>query len=77
MCHCTTCKNGTMQPGFTSVTFDKDNVVIVFRNVPALVCDLCGDYVIEGKIAKSLLNTAKDERSKGHQISILNFSKAA
>jgi len=77
MSYCTTCKNGTMRLGSTSVTFDKDNVVIVFRNVPAKVCDVCGDYIIEGSIAKALLKTAKEERQKGHEISILNYNKAA
>ena len=66
-----------MRSGYTSVTFDKDNVVIVFRNVPAKVCDVCGDYIIEGSIAKGLLKTAKEERQKGHEISILNYNKAA
>jgi YgiT-type zinc finger domain-containing protein len=66
-----------MRKGTTTVTFDKDNVVIVFRNVPAQVCDICGDYTIEGNIAKPLLQTAKEERSKGHEISILNYGKAA
>ena len=74
---CTTCKNGTMQKGFTTVTFDKDNIVIVFRQMPAMVCDVCGDYTIEGSIAKVLLKSAKEERAKGHEISVLNYSKAA
>ena len=77
MTYCTTCKNGIMRKGLTTVTFDKDNVVIVFRNVPAKVCDVCGDYTIEGSIAKSLLKTAKEERVKGHEISILDYKKAA
>jgi len=66
-----------MRAGVTTVTFDKDNVIIVFRNVPAQVCDTCGDYTIEGSIAKALLKTAKEERVKGHEISILNYNKAA
>ena len=77
MIYCTTCKNGVMRKGFTTVTFDKDNIVIVFRQVPAMVCDICGDYTIESSIAKTLLKTAKEERAKGHEISILNYGKAA
>jgi YgiT-type zinc finger domain-containing protein len=77
MTYCTTCKNGVMRKGVASVTFDKDNVIIVFRGVPAQVCDVCGDYTIEGSIAKTLLKTAKEERIKGHEISILNYKKAA
>jgi len=66
-----------MRAGVTTVTFDKDNVFIVFRNVPAKVCDVCGDYTIEGRIAKALLKSAKEERAKGHEISIVNYNKAA
>jgi YgiT-type zinc finger domain-containing protein len=66
-----------MQPGVTSVTFDRDNVIIVFRNVPAQVCDVCGDYVVDGDIGKYLLKIAKEERAKGHQISVLDYKKAA
>ncbi|MBL0308878.1 MAG: YgiT-type zinc finger protein [Bacteroidetes bacterium] len=66
-----------MKSGTTTVTFDKDNIVIVLRYVPAKVCDVCGDYTIEDTIAKSLLQTTKDERAKGHEISILNYNKAA
>ena len=53
MSHCTTCKNGLIHTGSTSVTFDKDNIIIVFRNVPTQVCDVCGDYIIEGSIAQA------------------------
>ena len=77
MSRCTTCKIGVMKKGTTTVTFDKNNVMVVFRHVPAHVCDTCGDYTIEGSISKSLLKTAKEERTKGREISILNFSKAA
>ena len=77
MSYCTTCKTGIMQAGTTTVTFDKDNMVIVFRQVPAKVCNLCGDYTVEGSVAKWLLNKAKEERAKGHEISVLNYNKAA
>lgn len=77
MSRCTTCKTGTLQKRTTTVAFDKDNALIAFRHVPALVCDTCGDYVIDGAVAKTLLKTAKEERSKGHQFSILNYKKAA
>ncbi len=77
MSYCTTCKTGILKNGTTTVTFDKDNVLIAFRYVPAKVCDTCGDYVIAGEVAKSLLKTVKEERNKGHQFSILDFKKAA
>ena len=77
MINCTTCGNGIMKKSVATETFDKDNIIIVFRNVPAQVCDVCGDYIIEGSVAKSLLKKTKDERAKGHEINILNYKKAA
>ena len=66
-----------MEKGTTTVTFDKDNMVIVFRHVPAQVCNVCGDYTIEGSIAKTLLQAAKEERTKGHELTVVNYQKAA
>ncbi|MCW5907687.1 MAG: type II toxin-antitoxin system MqsA family antitoxin [Chitinophagales bacterium] len=77
MNYCTTCKNGVMEKGTTTVTFDKDNMVIVFRHVPAQVCNVCGDYTIEGDVAKALLQAAKEERAKGHELTVVNYQKAA
>lgn len=75
--NCTTCKIGSMIKGTTTVTFDKDSAVIVFRHVPANVCNVCGDYTIDGDIAKELMKAANEERSKGHELTIVNYQKAA
>lgn len=77
MTYCSTCKIGVMKPGSTTVTFDNENRIVVFGNVPAQVCTNCYDYTFEETIAKSLLKSAREERAQGHEISVVNYKKAA
>ena len=68
---------GTLQKGFATVTFNKDGSVIVFRNVPALVCDTCQDFVVDEETARELLKISAEEASRGIEISVINYKAAA
>ena len=39
---CFVCK-GTVKDGFTTFTVDMDKCVVIVKNVPAFICDQCGD----------------------------------
>ncbi len=40
---CLSCKRGTLVRGTTTATFDADGTTVVIRNIPADVCDACGE----------------------------------
>ena len=42
---CAICKNGETYPGTTTVTLTRGEATIVIKNVPAEVCDNCGESV--------------------------------
>jgi len=44
--NCLICKTGTTQQGTTTVTLERDTTVIVIKDVPAQVCDNCGEYYL-------------------------------
>ena len=45
---CVICKHGETKEGTTTVTFDRDGMTLVVKDVPAQVCTNCGeDYVDE------------------------------
>ena len=46
MMKCTICKTGETHPGTTTVTLQRDNSVVVIRDVPAEICENCGDYYL-------------------------------
>ena len=46
---CVICQYGETEPGTTTVALTRDDTTIVIRDVPALICTICGEeYVHEG-----------------------------
>jgi len=74
---CVICKNGKTKPGFVTFTLDRDATIIVFKNVPAFICENCGDYYITSEITQLLLQKADQTILKGVEFEIINFSNAA
>jgi len=66
---CVICKNGKTEDGFTTVTLEKSRATLIFKNVPALVCDNCGE--------KYLLKSVKDIVKSGVEIDIRDYGKVA
>lgn len=40
---CCICKDGETKPGTTTVTLERSGVTLLIRNVPAEICDVCGE----------------------------------
>ena len=70
---CVICKYGETMDGFTSVTLEKNGATIVFQQVPALVCDNCGEKYIDSKVTSSLLLKANKMIAGGVRVEIRNY----
>jgi YgiT-type zinc finger domain-containing protein len=57
---CMICKQGETQTGHTTVTLERDQAVLVFRNVPAEVCANCGEAYISEQVTAQLLEEAEE-----------------
>ena len=73
---CMICKNGNTNPGESVVTFTRNNLVIVFKNVPSEACDNCGEQYIDEETTSSLLKTANDAFDKGVVVDVRDFKAA-
>ena len=62
---CTTCKNGQTHKGTATVTLERNESVIVFKSVPADVCDNCGEYYLDEKTSLRLYTQADDAVKSG------------
>ena len=51
---CPIYKLGEMQEGFTQVVLTRDNATVIFRNVPAKICDNCGEYYLDEQTAQNI-----------------------
>ena len=70
---CVLCKSGNYKEGFTTVVLTKDDSVVIIKQVPALICDQCGEYILSGKITKTVLAMAEEAYSKGAEVEVRRF----
>jgi YgiT-type zinc finger domain-containing protein len=74
---CVICKHGETKEGKVTVTLEKGASTIVFKDVPAMVCDNCGEKYIDEKITKKLLEKARELVKNGAEVDIRKFQSAA
>ncbi len=73
---CVICKHGETKEGKVSVTLERDEMTLVFKEVPAHVCSNCGEEYVDEKIASRLLKTAEESLSSGIMVDIRQYKAA-
>lgn len=73
---CVICKNGETEPGTTTLLLERDNTTIVIKQVPAEVCQNCGEGYVDEEITERLLQMAEDAIKSGVQVDIRQFIAA-
>lgn len=73
---CSICKNGETHPGAATITLERDESVIVFRNVPAEICDNCGEYYLAESTSEDLLRKAETAVNNGAVFEVQNMKVA-
>ena len=71
---CPTCKNGKLKQGTTTVTLERAGALIIFKEVPADVCDNCGAYFLSSETSNELYVKATDAIKKGAQVEIVTLT---
>ncbi len=74
---CMICKHGETKQGTTTVTLEKGSSTIVFKEVPAQICDNCGEKYIDETTTKELLKKAREIVKNGVEIDIRKYEIAA
>jgi YgiT-type zinc finger domain-containing protein len=74
--NCVVCKKGTTKPGKTTITLEKDGATLVFKGVPARVCDICGEAYVDEDITERLLKSAEEAARSGIQVEIRQYTAA-
>jgi YgiT-type zinc finger domain-containing protein len=73
---CPICKCGHTAPGFASVTLERDATTLLFKSVPAQVCDNCGEEFIDETASINLLNAAEAAVQDGVQVELRSYAAA-
>ena len=71
---CTICKQGTTSPGHVTVTLQRGETTVIVKEVPADVCENCGEYYLSEEVTDKLLSRAEVAVKNGAEVEILKFA---
>jgi len=71
---CAICRNGQTVDGFITVTLESDQTTLVFKNVPAGVCENCGEEYLSADTNRALLRKAQEAVARGVDLELLRFA---
>jgi YgiT-type zinc finger domain-containing protein len=74
---CMICKHGSTVEGTTTVTFEKSGSTIIFKNVPAHICENCGEKYLDDSITRALLKQAQEIVKSGAEVDIRDYIPTA
>ena len=66
--NCVVCKQGETRPGQVTVTLQRGDTTVILKQVPAEVCENCGEYYL------SVMNRAEAAVKSGAEVEILRFA---
>ncbi len=72
--NCVICKQGQTQPGQVFVTLQRDESIVVIKNVPADVCENCQEHYLSGKVTEQVLSQAEEAIQRGAEIEVVGFA---
>lgn len=70
---CVICKHGETRLGTTTVTLERDGMTLVFKIVPAQVCESCGEAYVDEVTTAHLLATADEAARAGVQVTVRDY----
>jgi YgiT-type zinc finger domain-containing protein len=74
---CPICGQGLLSPGTTTFAADAEGTVVVVRNVPADVCENCGEAFISDAIAATLEDLVANAKESGTESLVRHYQPLA
>ena len=71
---CVICKSGEVHPGEVMVALQRAESTIIIKNVPADVCENCGEYYLSEGVTADLLERAERAVESGAEGEILRYA---
>lgn len=71
---CVLCRQGVTQPGHVTVTLERGGSVVIFKDVPAEVCENCGEYYLSDEVTDRLMSRAEEAIRQGAEVEIVRYA---
>ena len=73
---CVICKHGQTIPAEVTVTLERGRSTLIFRSVPAAVCENCGEQYVDAETTTKLLLDAERAAQAGVEIEVRAYVAA-
>jgi YgiT-type zinc finger domain-containing protein len=71
---CVICKQGQTHQGLTTVTLERGHTTVVIKDVPAAICENCGEYYLNEKVTEKVQGLAEHAFQQGVEIEVLKYA---
>ncbi len=71
---CVICKTGQTHSGRVTVTLQREGVTLLIKDVPAEICDNCGEYYLSEAVTERVMEQAETAAGKNVELEILRFA---
>ncbi len=71
---CVICKHGQTSQGTTTVVLTKNKLSVIIREVPADICENCGEYYLDEETTKKVLQIAQQAVERNVELEICDFA---
>jgi YgiT-type zinc finger domain-containing protein len=76
MQNCPICKTGELGPGHVTVTLEREGSIVLFKNVPAQVCNNCASYFLDSEMTREILKKAENSIQNGAELEVVRMQAA-
>ena len=71
---CVLCKHGETRSGKVTVTLQREETLVIIKQVPADVCEKCGEYYLSESLGAWVLEKAEEAVRKGAKEEVLRYA---
>ncbi len=71
---CAICKTGNTHGGTATVTLERDDTTVIIKDVPAQVCENCGEYYLSDDVTAQVHELAEEAVRRGAEIDVLRYA---
>ena len=68
------CKGEDLDSGKTTVKVQREETLVIIKDVPADVCEDCGEYYLEETVARKVYAQAEEALKRHNEVEILQYA---
>lgn len=73
---CALCKVGSTEKGKVTITLERNNAIILIKDVPAEICTNCGHYYLSEEITRVVMEKGNEAVANGAELEVFSLKVA-